>query len=279
MTENRRVDLSIVVPVFNERSRLAWGLEEIVNFLRAAPIASEVIVVDDGSADGTADAAIELLDGRVAFEVIRVPENRGKGHAVKIGMLRSRGAVRLFTDIDISVPIDTATEFFRCVSEGADVVIGTRKVAESQVMVHQPYYRESLGGVFRWISRVLCAPPVTDFTCGFKAFSARATGAIFTQSVIPRWSFDAEILFLAYRMGFRIVQLPVTWYDSRESKVRLGVDTVRSFVELLQIRVHQIAGRYIIAKSYQGHLERAPRASAARTPADTHAPGDERKSA
>ncbi|MCZ7582752.1 MAG: glycosyltransferase [Deltaproteobacteria bacterium] len=179
------VGLSMVVPVYNETRRIEAGLTRILAYAKTRADRCEIVVVDDGSTDGTADDARRLLKAYPDHRVVVLPENQGKGRAVREGMLAAAGAVRLFTDIDLSVPIETADEFARLVTDGASVVIGTRKVKASQVMVHQPFYREVLGGVFRWTSRLLCAPPLTDFTCGFKAFSAEATRAIFSQSRIP----------------------------------------------------------------------------------------------
>jgi dolichyl-phosphate beta-glucosyltransferase len=250
--EKDQYDFSVVVPVYNEIRRLRKGLDEMRAYLATRRDRCQLIVVDDGSTDGTADLAEKILNGDPNATVIRNPINRGKGHAVKIGMLAARGRARLFTDIDLSVPIETADEFVPLILDGADVVIGTRKVQASQVMVHQPYYREVLGGFFRFASRAFFAPPVTDFTCGFKVFSAHATRAVFSQSLIERWSFDTEVLFLAYRMGFRMVQVPVMWFDSADTRVDLFLDMWRSLKELFEIRRHAFMGRYIFAKSYQG---------------------------
>ncbi|MCB9476758.1 MAG: glycosyltransferase [Deltaproteobacteria bacterium] len=237
-------DLSIVVPVYNEESRLEDGLRRMMDFGRTFDGKLQIVVSDDGSRDRTAAMAREILADYPHHLVLDAPVNRGKGHAVKVGMLAARGAYRLFTDIDLSVPIETANRFYKLGRDGAPVVIGTRKVRQANVEIRQPFYRELMGGVFRWTSRFLCAPSVTDFTCGFKLFNAQATRAIFRQSVIERWSFDAEIMFIAHRMDYQIIQVPVVWRNSEDSRVRVGVDAINSFVELMQIRAHDLMGQY-----------------------------------
>jgi len=237
-------DLSIVIPVYNESWRIDEGLRAIMKYLNARTDKCQIVVVDDGSGDDTVEKARKILKAFPDHLVIESEINRGKGHAVKIGMLAAGGAVRLFTDIDLSVPIETADHFARLIFDGADIVIGTRKVKGSDVRVHQPWWREMPGGVFRWMSKCLCAPTITDFTCGFKAFSAPATRAIFEQSVIDRWSFDAEILFLAYQLRLLIVQIPVVWVNSEDSRVSIGIDMIRSFLELMIIPIMGVRGQY-----------------------------------
>lgn len=236
-------DLTIVVPVFNERSRLDAGLQGILGFIDRAAFSVELLVVDDGSNDGTSDRVAALIEGRENCRLLRLPINKGKGFAVKTGMLAATGRLRLFTDVDLSVPIETATEFVRLGAE-ADVVIGTRKVGDSNVTVHQPRYREMLGEVFRQIMMRLFTPGLSDVTCGFKAFGAAAAEQLFSRSVINRWSFDSEILFLAVRLGMTIKELPVTWENSPETKVRLVIDLPRSLLELVRIRLRWALGGY-----------------------------------
>jgi hypothetical protein len=173
-----------------------------------------------------------------------MPVNRGKGAAVKAGMLAARGNVRLFTDVDLSVSIETAAEFHARCGQTADVVIGTRKVEASQVTVRQPRYREMLGEVFRQFTLRAFTPGLSDITCGFKAFTAAAAERVFGASVISRWSFDAEILFLAQRYGLRIQEVPVVWRNSAQSKVRLWLDLPRSLAELARIRWRWLRGGY-----------------------------------
>jgi dolichyl-phosphate beta-glucosyltransferase len=237
------IELSLVIPVYNERERIADGLRRIFAYVDAGARPTEVVIVDDGSRDGTADLAAAEIAGRREARLIRLPANRGKGFAVKTGMLAATGAVRLFTDIDLSVSIETADPFCEMCRE-ADAVIGTRKTAVSQVTVRQPRRREMLGEVFRQFTLRFLTPGLTDITCGFKAFRAAAAERIFAASRIDRWSFDAEILFLALRWGLTVREIPVEWRNSPASKVRLWVDLPRSAVDLLRIRAAWLLGRY-----------------------------------
>jgi dolichyl-phosphate beta-glucosyltransferase len=237
------IDLSIIVPVYNERGRLENGLTAILAYLDQTP-RGELIVVDDGSRDGTGDLAEKIIGDRPNARLIRLPRNRGKGAAVREGMLAARGDVRLFTDVDLSVPIDTANQFAQMCRDGGDIVIGTRKVRRSDVQVHQPRYREMLGEIFRQITLRAFTPGLTDITCGFKAFTAKAAEKIFRPSVIARWSFDAEILFLALRYGLRVTEAPVVWRDNPDTKVRLAIDLPRSVLELITIRLRWMLGAY-----------------------------------
>lgn len=240
----RDYELSIVIPVYNETGRIEAGLTRIKEFARGFAPRTQIVVYDDGSRDDTVAKARALLADFPDHVVMEGHANRGKGFAIRHAMMRASGAVRLFTDIDLSVPIENAVQFHERVASGVPVVIGSRKMAGSHIDVRQPYYRELLGGVFRWTSRMIFAPPVTDFTCGFKAFSARASEAIFPQGLIDRWTFDAEILFLAYRMGFAIHQIPVYWANSEDSRVRVGIDAAYSFYEMALIRWYHLVGRY-----------------------------------
>jgi len=241
---NQSYQLSIIVPVFNEARRLDAGLNGLMSYLASAPRATELIVVDDGSSDNTAQLVESRLDGRPHARLIRVPVNRGKGFAVKTGMLAGLGAVRLFTDIDLSVPIATADRFYESCAAGTPVVIGTRQVATSRVLVRQARAREFLSSVFRRFTQSFVTPGLSDVTCGFKAFRAEVAEKIFQQSRIERWTFDAEILFLAQHYGIRVEEAPVEWSNSPETKVRLAIDLPRSLLELLRVRWNWACGNY-----------------------------------
>ena len=236
--------LSIIAPLYNETARLEAGIVAIRNYIDSKDFPCEVLLVDDGSSDQTAEFASRLMDKDSRFRLISYQPNQGKGHAVKVGMVEAKGQIRLFTDIDLSVPIDCADDFIKSVGDGNDIVIGTRKTEESNVLVHQPAYREMLGEVYRKMVRFFFAPGITDFTCGFKAFSEQAASTIFPQSLIKRWSFDSEILFLAYKWEFRIYEIPVSWTNSPATKVSLIFDVARSAWELMMIRWNWLVGKY-----------------------------------
>ncbi len=239
------ITLSIIVPLYNETHRLTPGIEAIRDYLDSKDFPCEVVFVDDGSTDGTAKMVNEIIEGDDRFRLVAYPLNQGKGNAVKVGMLEAKGAVRLFTDIDLSVPIGRADDFFSKVQEGNPIVIGTRRVEASNVKVHQPRYREILGEAYRRIVQAAFAPGISDFTCGFKAFNAEATETIFSQSRIKRWSFDSEILFLATRWGYPVFEIPVEWVNSPATRVNLILDVGRSAWELFLIRFYWFANRYV----------------------------------
>lgn len=234
--------LSIVVPVYNEALRIERTLPQFVTYLRAATYTSELVVVDDGSADATAELARGLVPAE-AGRVLAEP-HRGKGGAVRAGMLAARGRHRIFMDVDLATPLEFVTPCLARLDAGADVVVGSRRVAAAAIEQPQPPLREFLGRGFSWLSRTISGVQVADFTCGFKGFSAGAARAIFTRQRIVNWSFDTEILFLATALGLSVAELPVRWRDDARTKVRLGRDIAGSLSGLLSIRLHHLAGRY-----------------------------------
>jgi len=236
--------LSIIVPLYNETRRIKAGIDGIREYLDQSKVPVEVVLVDDGSRDETAKIARDLIGNDSRFRLVAYTPNQGKGHAVKQGILAAKGEIRLFTDIDLSVPIETADLFIAAIDDGNDVVIGTRRTAQSNVEVHQPKIREMFGEGFRRFARSIFAPEVTDLTCGFKAFKAEAADRIFSHSLIKRWVFDVEIMFLASRWKFSIHEIPVTWINSPDTKVNLGLDIARSAVEMAVIRLNWFLGKY-----------------------------------
>lgn len=234
--------LSIVVPVYNEALRLERTLPQFVTYLRAAQYTSELVVVDDGSADATAELARGLVPedaGRVLAE-----PHRGKGGAVRAGMLAARGRHRIFMDVDLATPLEFVAPCLARLEAGADVVIGSRRVAAAAIEQHQPPLREFLGRGFSLLSRTISGVHVSDFTCGFKGFSADAAAAIFPRLLVENWAFDTEVLFLATALDLRIEELPVRWRDDARTKVRLGRDILGSLQGLVAIRVNHLRGRY-----------------------------------
>jgi dolichyl-phosphate beta-glucosyltransferase len=238
--------LSIVVPIFNETQRLEATLPHFVTWLSAASVSSELILVDDGSQDGTAALAERLLPAGVG-RVLREP-HRGKGGAVRAGMLAAQGRYRVFMDVDLATPLEFVTPCLARLQDGVDVVIGSRRVAAAAIEQHQAPMREFLGRGFSVLSRTISGVHVSDFTCGFKGFSAEAATAIFSRLRVVNWSFDTELLFLATRLGLRIDELPVRWRDDARTKVRIGRDIVGSLSGLLAIRVNQLTGRYSLPR-------------------------------
>ena len=235
---------SIILPLFNEENRVRRGIESIQRFLGAVRSDYEVVLVDDGSTDMTVELASELIAGDHRFQLLSYSENRGKGHTVKIGMLEARGKTRLFCDIDMSVPVEVADKFCETVEGGPDVVIGTRSHRGSQIVCRQAPLREVLGKGYRSISRWFFSRRVSDFTCGFKAFSDEAAVRLFSASRLNRWAFDTEILFLASRWGLAVGEIPVSWTNEPNTRVQMSRDIIGSIAELASIRLYRLLKLY-----------------------------------
>jgi dolichyl-phosphate beta-glucosyltransferase len=238
-------EVSRVIPAFNETARLGRNLDVILSFLRGQGPSWEVIVVDDGSSDGTAGLVEARYGAEAAVRLWRHARNEGKGLAVKQGVLMARGAWVFFSDADLSVPIDALPVFLEALAtRRCDVVVGSRQRPGAVIEVWQPTYRRLLGGGYSWLARTLLGLPVSDVTCGFKGFRRDVARDLFARQQLRDWSFDAEILYLARSRGYRILELPVRWRDDPASKVRLRRDIVRSLWGLVRIRVHGWLGRY-----------------------------------
>jgi glycosyltransferase involved in cell wall biosynthesis len=235
--------LSLIVPAYNEAGRIAEPLRAIAAFAAGLPGGAEIVVVDDGSTDATAAVVRELAPVLpVPLALVAYAPNRGKGHALRAGFAAARGARLLFTDADLSTPIEEAPRLLAAL-EHADLAIGSRKTAGAAVEVHQPWLREQMGRAFTWLVRQLVAP-VSDATCGFKAFRGDVGRDLFSRLRIERWGFDAEILLVARRRGYRITEVPVRWADRAGTKVNLARDALRSLGELAAMRWNAARGRY-----------------------------------
>ena len=230
--------LSVVVPAFDEAARLPPTLERIRAYLTASGMAHEIVVVDDGSSDQTAEVA--RAHGAT---VLRNERNRGKGHAARRGMLAARGARRLMTDADLSTPIEELPRLMARLDEGYDVAIASRAVAGARIEVRQPTYREGMGRLFNLCVRLLAVPGIHDTQCGFKLFTAAAAEQSFGPARLDGFSFDVETLFLARRRGLRIAEVPVTWRNDAATRVG-AANGFRAFLDLARIRVNDWKGRY-----------------------------------
>ncbi len=236
--------LSVVIPMYNEAARMRDSLPRLLAYLAAQSYSYEVIAVDDGSSDSTAALARELLAAVPHHRVIANGPNGGKGKALRAGMPAGRGEYVLFTDADLSTPPSELDKFWPWLESGWDLVIGSRKMAGSVLVRRQPWLRERLGKVFTWLSDLLATRDISDVTCGFKAFRREAAHDLFRRGRLDDFSFDAEILYLAQRRGYRIMEVPVTWHDERGTKVRIGRDAVRALRGLFRIRWNAAAGLY-----------------------------------
>jgi glycosyltransferase involved in cell wall biosynthesis len=236
-------ELSIVIPSYNEEARLPRGLEKIRAYVAAHHPDAEVIVVDDGSKDGTAQVVEEWQREWPALRLVPNGRNRGKGYSVRHGMLEARGRIALFTDADLSAPIDEAEKLLAALGD-ADVAIGSRAVDRNLIAVHQSRLREFAGIVFNRCVRLFTGLSFQDTQCGFKAFRTEPSRVIFEQQRIERFGFDPEILFLAKRHGLRAVEVPVRWAHDPATKVHVVRDSMNMFLDLAVIRWNAITGRY-----------------------------------
>jgi dolichyl-phosphate beta-glucosyltransferase len=238
-----RPALSVVVPVYNEATVIAGTLRAVASHLSAGGVAHELVIADDGSSDATLAIASELARELPQLRVLP-GAHRGKGGAVRRGMLAATGRWVLFMDADHATPIAEWDRFAPLLADGAPVVIGSRKMAGARILQRQPPWREAAGRTFTWLANRILSTRVSDFTCGFKAFQHDAAQAIFARQRVDGWGFDAEILFIAQYLGYRIHEVPVVWRDDADTKVRIARDAVRSFGELLAIRWAAARGAY-----------------------------------
>ena len=235
--------LSIIIPSYNEELRLPSTLERIAAYLSTYAHEAEVLVVDDGSEDGTAAVAESYRSKILTLRVISNGVNRGKGYSVRHGMQEARGRIALFTDADLSAPIEEAGKLIGAL-ETNDVAIGSRAMDRSLITVHESPFREFAGIIFNKIVRSILWLPFVDTQCGFKAFRRERCGIIFEQQTIERFGFDPELLYLARRHGLRAVEIPVRWGHSPATKVSMLHDSIQMFIDIFTIRWNSLVGRY-----------------------------------
>jgi dolichyl-phosphate beta-glucosyltransferase len=237
--------LSVVIPAFNEESRLPDTLRKVTSYVDGMGIDfAEVLVVDDGSTDRTLSMAQQFAASHPNVRALQNPGNRGKGYAVRHGMLAANGDWRLFTDADLSTPIEELRKLARAAeSTGAGVAIGSRAIDRSLIKVHQPAFREFAGKCFNAAMRATVGLRVRDTQCGFKLFSRKAADVSFSRQLLDRFGFDVEVLLIAHMHGFQIDEVPVEWSHAEGTKVST-LTGAKSFLELLVIRRNRLAGRY-----------------------------------
>jgi len=236
-------DLSVVIPSYNEELRLPGTLDRIATYLQTYSGAAEVLVVDDGSKDRTA-AVAESYRGKIPLlRVVSNKVNRGKGYSVRHGMQEARGRIALFTDADLSAPIEEAGKLIAAL-ENNDVAIGSRAMDRSLITVHESRFREFAGIIFNKIVRIILWLPFVDTQCGFKAFRRENCGVIFEQQRIERFGFDPELLYLARHHGLRTVEIPVRWGHSAATKVSMFRDSIQMFMDVFTVRWNALTGCY-----------------------------------
>ena len=237
--------LSLVIPAYNEAARLPATLDRISAFLQAKSFSAEIIVVDDGSTDATADIMRRFGARCAASRLVQNGRNRGKGFSARHGILEAKGTFVLLTDADLSTPIEDLETLLQALeSRGAVAAIGSRALDRSLVGTHQPWYRESAGRFFNLLVRLLSGLPFHDTQCGFKLFRREETRRAFELQSVPGFGFDPELLFLIRHLGGKVVEIPVHWNNSPATKVRFLRDSSRMLLDLIVLRWRVWRGQY-----------------------------------
>lgn len=235
---------SIVIPAYNESARLGATLEKVLAYVHSQQWNAEVLVVNDGSRDNTAEIVGEYAAKDPALRLVENSGNCGKGYSVRNGMLHALGQIVLFSDADLSSPIEEAPKLFAALEAGADIAIGSRWLRAETQTQRQPLHRQIFGRIFNLLLRLTLGLHFADTQCGFKAFKRAAVDTIFPLQKIERWGFDPEILFLARKFGFKVKEVPVAWGHSGGTRIHPLIDGSRMFQEMLRIRWYDLTGKY-----------------------------------
>jgi dolichyl-phosphate beta-glucosyltransferase len=235
---------SIVIPAYNESARIAATLQRALAYSRQCGWNAEVIVVNDGSHDTTAEIVLGLMRKYPELRLLENPGNRGKGFSVRNGMLHAQGDVLLFSDADFSSPVEEAGKLFAAIASGADIAIGSRWVNTELQIRKQPLYRQLFGRMFNLALRLVLGLQFKDTQCGFKAFSRRSAQTIFPLQNIERWGFDPELLYLARKFAFKVVEVPVAWSHRDGTRISPLRDGLRMLAEMFKIRWNSWNGKY-----------------------------------
>lgn len=246
-------DISIVIPAFEESERIGNSLRKIIEYVAGQSLRFEIIVVDDGSGDDTSAVAERILSAQAAcpHRVIRYEQNRGKGYAVRTGLSAANGDIAIFTDADLSTPIDELSKLVRPIqADEFDITFGSRALDRSLIGTHQPWRREQGGKVFNLVVRLLTGMPYWDTQCGFKAFRMAKFRPLLELMKIDRFGFDVEFLFVARHNRLRLKEIPVRWNNDERSKVNVLRDSIRMFNEVRQIRENARRGLYNLPERF-----------------------------
>jgi glycosyltransferase involved in cell wall biosynthesis len=235
---------SIVIPAYNESERLGATLESVLAYVRQQGWDAEVIVVNDGSRDNTAEIVRKFAEKNLILRLVENPGNRGKGYSVRNGILNARGDIVVFSDADLSSPIEEMPKLLQALAQGADIAIGSRWLRAELQTQRQSLHRQLFGRVFNGFNRVVLGLKFKDTQCGFKAFTRRAAQTILPLQRIERWGFDPEILFLARKFGFRVEEVPVRWGHSGGTRINPLMDGARMVQEMLRIRWYDLTSKY-----------------------------------
>jgi len=232
-----QVDLSIIVPAFNEERRLPPTLIDVIDFFDRGALSYEVLVIDDGSTDGTAEVVRKFERVRNQVRLIQLPRNYGKGHAVRLGVLNSRGSRILFADADGATPIQEFERLHAALSSGADVAIGSRALSSTETKVATSIHRRLLGRVFNKCVNMVLLPSIADTQCGFKMFTRKAALFLFRRQRADRFSFDVELLYMAHKADLAIKEVPINWRNVPGSKVNLVLDSLSMLRDVFRFKV------------------------------------------
>jgi dolichyl-phosphate beta-glucosyltransferase len=235
---------SIIIPAYNESARIPATLESVVACIREKGWPVEVVVVNDGSTDSTARLVKDFALHAPEVRLLENPGNRGKGFSVRAGILQAQGEVVMFTDSDLSAPIEEAELLFAAIANGADIAIGSRWLESGRQTHRQPLYRQFFGRCFNMVCRMVMNLPFADTQCGFKAFTRNAAQTVFQLQTIERWGFDPEILFIGLKRGYRIVEVPVSWAHDERSRMSYLKDGMQMLKELAIVRWNAMTRRY-----------------------------------
>jgi glycosyltransferase involved in cell wall biosynthesis len=247
-TSDRRPAYSIIIPAYDESARIGATLATVLAYAEERGWDAEVIAVDDGSRDNTVEIVRSYAQGNPRLRLLQNPGNRGKGYSVRNGMLHAQGEILLFSDADLSSPIGEAEKLFAALAAGADVAIGSRWLRSDLQTQRQPLYRQLFGRIFNLSLRIVLGLNFKDTQCGFKAFTRQAATTIFPLQKIERWGFDPELLYVARKFGFKIVEVPVAWAHREGTRIDPVRDGIKMFLEVLKIRWNGLVGEYAANK-------------------------------
>jgi dolichyl-phosphate beta-glucosyltransferase len=240
----KRSTYSIVIPAYNEAARIGNALTEVLRCIHERDWQAEILVVDDGSTDATAEIVSDIAALHPEVRLLQNGQNRGKGYSVRNGMLSAAGDVVMFTDADLSAPMQEAENLFQALSEGADIAIGSRWLQRDRQTLRQPLYRQFFGRCFNAVTRLVMRLPFADTQCGFKAFRRPVAQAIFQLQRIERWGFDPELLFIALKRGYIVREVPVTWGHDERSRMSYLKDGLKMLEDIAYVRWNALIGTY-----------------------------------
>jgi dolichyl-phosphate beta-glucosyltransferase len=235
---------SIIIPAYNESARIGSALIQVLRCVHERNWPAEILVVNDGSIDDTATVVQRFAADHAQVRLIENSENRGKGYSVRNGVLNASGDIVMFTDADLSSPIEEAELLFAALRSGADIAIGSRWLERKRQTTQQPLYRQFFGRCFNAVTRLVMGLPYADTQCGFKAFRRPAAQTIFQLQRIERWGFDPELLFIALKRGYTVREVPVTWGHDERSRISYLKDGWKMLEEVVRIRWNALSGVY-----------------------------------